>query len=95
MWLPLVLFLTVLLLAVVCKVYLGLFSGKSPNPFSEDVKRPPAPLVTDKEARKKVLKQGSRRDPGIRGCTSGILTGLGSHFAKAAATRPGPQFPHI
>ncbi|XP_045224912.1 all-trans-retinol 13,14-reductase isoform X2 [Macaca fascicularis] len=57
MWLPLVLFLTVLLLAVVCKVYLGLFSGKSPNPFSEDVKRPPAPLVTDKEARKKVLKQ--------------------------------------
>ncbi|XP_033031180.1 all-trans-retinol 13,14-reductase isoform X2 [Trachypithecus francoisi] len=57
MWLPLVLLLTVLLLAVVCKIYLGLLSGKSPNPFSEDVKRPPAPLVTDKEARKKVLKQ--------------------------------------
>uniref|UniRef100_A0A2K5N9Y7 All-trans-retinol 13,14-reductase n=1 Tax=Cercocebus atys TaxID=9531 RepID=A0A2K5N9Y7_CERAT len=57
MWLPLVLLLSVLLLAVVCKVYSGLFSGKSPNPFSEDVKRPPAPLVTDKEARKKVLKQ--------------------------------------
>ncbi|PNJ31340.1 RETSAT isoform 5, partial [Pongo abelii] len=57
-WLPLVLLLAVLLLAVLCKVYLGLFSGSSPNPFSEDVKRPPAPLVTDKEARKKVLKQG-------------------------------------
>ncbi|EAW99530.1 retinol saturase [Homo sapiens] len=57
MWLPLVLLLAVLLLAVLCKVYLGLFSGSSPNPFSEDVKRPPAPLVTDKEARKKVLKQ--------------------------------------
>ncbi|PNJ31338.1 RETSAT isoform 3, partial [Pongo abelii] len=55
---PLVLLLAVLLLAVLCKVYLGLFSGSSPNPFSEDVKRPPAPLVTDKEARKKVLKQG-------------------------------------
>lgn len=57
MWLTLVL-LAVLLLAGFLKVYLGLFRGRSPNPFSEDVKRPPAPLVTDKEARKKVLKQG-------------------------------------
>ncbi|XP_063085720.1 all-trans-retinol 13,14-reductase isoform X1 [Cavia porcellus] len=56
MWLTLVL-LAVLLLAGFLKVYLGLFRGRSPNPFSEDVKRPPAPLVTDKEARKKVLKQ--------------------------------------
>ncbi|XP_045683509.1 LOW QUALITY PROTEIN: all-trans-retinol 13,14-reductase [Phyllostomus hastatus] len=56
MWLTLVL-LAVLLLAVLRKVYLGLFSSSSPNPFSEDVKRPPAPLVTDKESRKKVLKQ--------------------------------------
>ncbi|XP_012629718.1 all-trans-retinol 13,14-reductase [Microcebus murinus] len=57
MWLLLVLLLAVLLLAVLGKVYLGLFAGSSPNPFSEDVKRPPAPLVTDKEARKKVLRQ--------------------------------------
>ncbi|XP_037015586.2 all-trans-retinol 13,14-reductase isoform X2 [Artibeus jamaicensis] len=56
MWLILVL-LAVLLLAVLRKVYLGLFSSSSPNPFSEDVKRPPAPLVTDKESRTKVLKQ--------------------------------------
>ncbi|KAK2508084.1 hypothetical protein MC885_005230 [Smutsia gigantea] len=56
MWLPLVL-LAVLLLAVLCRGYVGLFAGSSPNPFSEDVKRPPAPLVTDKEARKKVLKK--------------------------------------
>lgn len=56
MWLTLVL-LAVLLLAVLRKVYLGLFSSSSTNPFSEDVKRPPAPLVTDKESRKKVLKQ--------------------------------------
>ncbi|XP_036895349.1 all-trans-retinol 13,14-reductase isoform X2 [Sturnira hondurensis] len=56
MWLTLVL-LAVLLLAVLCKVYLELFSSSSPNPFSEDVKRPPAPLVTDKESRKKVLKE--------------------------------------
>ncbi|XP_061024574.1 all-trans-retinol 13,14-reductase isoform X2 [Eubalaena glacialis] len=56
MWL-LLLPLAALLLAVLGKVCKGLFSGSSPNPFSEDVKRPPAPLVTDKEARKKVLKQ--------------------------------------
>ncbi|XP_054557774.1 all-trans-retinol 13,14-reductase isoform X2 [Talpa occidentalis] len=59
MCLPLLLglLLSVLLLATLCKVYLGLFAESSPNPFSEDVKRPPAPLVTDKEARKKILKQ--------------------------------------
>ncbi|KAL2774133.1 all-trans-retinol 13,14-reductase precursor [Daubentonia madagascariensis] len=57
MGLLLVLLLAVLLLAVLGKVCLGLFAGSSPNPFSEDVKRPPAPLVTDKEARKKVLKR--------------------------------------
>ncbi|XP_007947076.1 all-trans-retinol 13,14-reductase [Orycteropus afer afer] len=51
------LLLAVLLLAILCKVYLVLFTDRSRNPFSEDVKRPPAPLVTDKEARKKVLKQ--------------------------------------
>ncbi|KAM5227775.1 all-trans-retinol 13,14-reductase [Ctenodactylus gundi] len=56
MWLTLVL-LAVLLLAVLGKVCLRLFGGRSPNPFSEDVARPPAPLVTNKEARKKVLKQ--------------------------------------
>ncbi|XP_024414216.2 all-trans-retinol 13,14-reductase [Desmodus rotundus] len=57
MGLTLLLLLAVLLLAVLRKVYLGLFSSSSRNPFSEDVKRPPAPLVTDKESRKKVLKQ--------------------------------------
>lgn len=57
MWL-LVVLLAVLLLAVLCRGYVGLFAGSSPNPFSDDVKRPPSPLVTDKEARKKVLKKG-------------------------------------
>nr|XP_020745081.1 all-trans-retinol 13,14-reductase isoform X1 [Odocoileus virginianus texanus] len=56
MWVSLLL-LAALLLGILSKVYKGLFSGSSPNPFLEDVKRPPAPLVTDKEARKKVLKQ--------------------------------------
>uniref|UniRef100_A0A8I6A1I8 All-trans-retinol 13,14-reductase n=1 Tax=Rattus norvegicus TaxID=10116 RepID=A0A8I6A1I8_RAT len=57
MWIT-ALLLLVLLLVVVHRVYVGLFTGSSPNPFAEDVKRPPEPLVTDKEARKKVLKQG-------------------------------------
>ncbi|CAH7136933.1 all-trans-retinol 13,14-reductase [Phodopus roborovskii] len=56
MWVS-VLLLAVLLLAVLRRVYVGLFGGSSPNPFAEDVKRPPEPLVTDKEARRKVLKQ--------------------------------------
>jgi all-trans-retinol 13,14-reductase len=51
------LLVSVLLLAVLSKVYLWLFPERSPNPFARDVKRPPAPLVTNKEARKKVLKQ--------------------------------------
>ncbi|KAM6202364.1 all-trans-retinol 13,14-reductase [Rhynchocyon petersi] len=49
--------LGVLLLAILYKAYSRLSAGRSRNPFSEDVKRPPAPLVTDKETRKKVLKQ--------------------------------------
>ncbi|GAB5569784.1 all-trans-retinol 13 [Prionailurus iriomotensis] len=58
MWLSLLLLLLVVpLLAVLCKGHLRPFAGSSPNPFSEDVRRPSAPLVTDKEARKKVLKQ--------------------------------------
>ncbi|XP_059113980.1 all-trans-retinol 13,14-reductase [Peromyscus eremicus] len=56
MWVA-VLLLAVLLLAALRRVYVGLFGGSSPNPFAKDVKRPPEPLVTDKEARKKVIKQ--------------------------------------
>lgn len=66
------LLLAVLLLAVLRRVYVGLFGGSSPNPFAEDVKRPPKPLVTDKEARKKVLKQGELQ--GL--CVPGLLSGL-------------------
>ncbi|XP_052029925.1 all-trans-retinol 13,14-reductase [Apodemus sylvaticus] len=57
MWITAVLLVVVLLLVVLRRVYVDLFAGSSPNPFAEDVKRPPKPLVTDKEARKKVLKQ--------------------------------------
>lgn len=60
MWLSLLLLLALLLLAVFRKGHLRLSAGGSPNPFSEDVRRTPAPLVTDKKARKKVLKRGQR-----------------------------------
>lgn len=79
MWLSLLL-LAVLLLVVLCKVYFGLSAGSSSNPFSEDVKRPPAPLVTDKEARKKVLKQGQQeklRDPRLYSCVLAFLSLFG------------------
>lgn len=56
MWLWLL--LAVPLLLVFCRRHLPLSAGRAPNPFSEDVRRPPAPLVTDKGARKKVLKRG-------------------------------------
>uniref|UniRef100_A0ACB8EYW2 Uncharacterized protein n=1 Tax=Sphaerodactylus townsendi TaxID=933632 RepID=A0ACB8EYW2_9SAUR len=49
-------------LAVLPALLLALYKalgwrGRSRNPFQEDSRRPPAPLVTDKNARKKVLKQ--------------------------------------
>lgn len=83
MWLSLVL-LAVLLLAVLHKVYRELFASSSPNPFSEDVKRPPAPLVTDKEARKAVLKQGQREGPWGPRLRSGILECLPFLFGRAS-----------
>lgn len=72
MWIT-ALLLAVLLLVVLHRVYAGLFARSSPNPFAEDVKRPPKPLVTDKEARKKVLKQGQLEE-GL--WVSGLLSGL-------------------
>ncbi|XP_006129180.3 all-trans-retinol 13,14-reductase [Pelodiscus sinensis] len=53
MWLYWIL-LVLLLLAVLRRHLTG---SSSPNPFSADSRRPPAPLVTDKDVRKKVLKQ--------------------------------------
>ena len=81
MWHTLLLLAT-LLLAGLRKVYLGLFSGNSPNPFAEDVKQPPEPLVNDKEARKKVLKQGQLEGLWVPGLLSGCLmqgTDLSAH----------------
>lgn len=72
MWIT-ALLLAVLLLVVLHRVYAGLFARSSPNPFAEDVKRPPKPLVTDKEARKKVLKQGQLEGLWVSGLLSGLL----------------------
>ncbi|KAH0519214.1 All-trans-retinol 13,14-reductase [Microtus ochrogaster] len=92
MWLT-VLLLAVLLLALMLleglrRIYLGLFGGNSPNPFAEDVKRPPEPLVTDKEARKKVLKQegpGGRKEFPMYSGRKQYIQGLKEKFPKEEA----------
>lgn len=95
MWLSLLL-LAALLLAVLGQVYKWLFAGSSPNPFSEDVKRPPAPLVTDKEARKKVLKQGQLEgSPGSEAAPA-LPCGLVFLFPQGQPLRdPGVSFPRF
>ncbi|XP_043840667.1 all-trans-retinol 13,14-reductase-like isoform X2 [Dromiciops gliroides] len=40
-----------------CFVFVGFFGGSCPNPFAEDVRRPPRALVTLQKARRRVLKQ--------------------------------------
>uniref|UniRef100_A0A670JW88 All-trans-retinol 13,14-reductase n=1 Tax=Podarcis muralis TaxID=64176 RepID=A0A670JW88_PODMU len=50
--------------------------GGSSNPFRADSRRPPAPLVTDKDARRKVLKQGFSRDK-VPGSLDAIVIGSG------------------
>ncbi|XP_062817383.1 all-trans-retinol 13,14-reductase isoform X3 [Anolis carolinensis] len=54
--------LLLLLLLLLGAVLVGFPGRPSRSPFQEDARRPPEPLVTDKEARKRVLKQGFSRD---------------------------------
>ncbi|XP_060642931.2 all-trans-retinol 13,14-reductase [Anolis sagrei] len=62
MWLYLLLGALLLLLLLLGTLLLGFQGQHSRSPFEEDARRPPEPLVTDKEARKRVLKQGFSRD---------------------------------
>ncbi|XP_039073527.1 all-trans-retinol 13,14-reductase isoform X2 [Hyaena hyaena] len=96
MWLSLLLLLLLLLvmplLTVLYRGHLWPFAGSSPNPFSEDVRRPPAPLVTDKEARKKVLKQAfsvSRVPPKLDAVVIG--SGFGGLAAAAVLAKAGKR----
>nr|XP_025975258.1 all-trans-retinol 13,14-reductase isoform X1 [Dromaius novaehollandiae] len=50
------LFLALLLLLLFLLARWGLGAAGSPNPFATDARRPPAPLVTDKAVRRKILK---------------------------------------
>ncbi|XP_042327453.1 all-trans-retinol 13,14-reductase [Sceloporus undulatus] len=61
-WLLLLGCLLLLVLVLVLKARGSSAGGASRNPFEQDSRRPPAPLVTDKEARKKVLKRGFSKD---------------------------------
>ncbi|XP_067869450.1 all-trans-retinol 13,14-reductase-like [Heterodontus francisci] len=61
MWLYAVL---LLFLYFIVRVYRRIFqrSSPSPNPFATDTRRPPEPLVTDQEARKRVINKGFTAD---------------------------------
>lgn len=53
----------VVLAAVLLALYKALGGrSRSPNPFAADARRPPSPLVTDKDARNKVLKRAFSQD---------------------------------
>ncbi|XP_053125727.1 all-trans-retinol 13,14-reductase [Hemicordylus capensis] len=80
MWVYLLL-CAVLLLAITFRA-LGHLGG-SPSPFAADSRRPPAPLVTDKDARKKVLKQGFSRDK-VPDCLDAVVIGSGYGGLAAA-----------
>ncbi|XP_027978191.1 all-trans-retinol 13,14-reductase [Eumetopias jubatus] len=91
MWLSLLL-LAVLLLAVLCKGHLRLSAGRSPNPFSENVRRPPAPLVTDKGARKKVLKRAFSASQVPEKLDAVVIgSGLGGLAAAAVLAKAGKR----
>uniref|UniRef100_A0A8D0BB32 All-trans-retinol 13,14-reductase n=1 Tax=Salvator merianae TaxID=96440 RepID=A0A8D0BB32_SALMN len=69
-----------LLLAV-----LGKARGGSPNPFGQDARRPPAPLVTEKEARRKVLKQVFSQDKVPSGLDAVVIgSGYGGGASEIA-----------
>uniref|UniRef100_A0A8D0HDM1 All-trans-retinol 13,14-reductase n=1 Tax=Sphenodon punctatus TaxID=8508 RepID=A0A8D0HDM1_SPHPU len=52
-----------LIVILLLLLYWGLCNrSSSPSPFSADSRRPPAPLVIDKDVRKKILKKGFSHD---------------------------------
>ncbi|XP_078080088.1 all-trans-retinol 13,14-reductase-like [Mustelus asterias] len=59
-------------------------SASSPNPFAEDSRRPPEPLVTDQEARKRVLRKGFTTSK-VPGNLDAIVIGSGVGGLSAAA----------
>ncbi|XP_037227518.1 all-trans-retinol 13,14-reductase [Falco biarmicus] len=90
MWPYALLFLALLLLLL-----LGLFlwgAGSGPSPFAADTRRPPAPLVTDKAARRTVLKPVFSADKVPEGLDAIVVgSGIGGLAAAALLAKVGKR----
>ncbi|XP_062993766.1 all-trans-retinol 13,14-reductase-like [Elgaria multicarinata webbii] len=92
MWLFLLLLLLLLVVLIISFVYLHLFHGTGGSPFSQEDVHSPKPLVTDQEARKKVLKQGFSLDkvpPNLDAIVIG--SGIGGLSVAAVLAKAGKR----
>ncbi|KAM6369617.1 LOW QUALITY PROTEIN: all-trans-retinol 13,14-reductase [Pluvialis apricaria] len=83
MWPYAVLFLALLLLLLLARLLRA--GGGGPSPFAADARRPPAPLVTDKAARRTVVKTVFSADKVPEGLDA-IVVGSGMGGLAAAGT---------
>ncbi|XP_074052444.1 all-trans-retinol 13,14-reductase-like [Macrotis lagotis] len=75
--------LLVLGIALLVSRLRGLLAGGGPNPFVKDVRRPLEAIVTDREARKKVLKQAFSASR-VPDCLDAVVIGSGIGGLAAA-----------
>ncbi|XP_067825051.1 all-trans-retinol 13,14-reductase-like [Heptranchias perlo] len=67
-------------------------SSPSPNPFAGDSRRPPEPLVTDQEARKRVLHKGFTADKVPENLDAIVIgSGIGGLAAAAILAKAGKR----
>ncbi|CAM9757981.1 unnamed protein product [Bubo scandiacus] len=90
MWPYALLFLLLLLLLLLVRLLRG--AGGGPNPFAADARRPPAPLVTDKAARRTVVKTVFSADKVPEGLDAIVVgSGIGGLAAAALLAKAGKR----
>ncbi|KAM6113260.1 all-trans-retinol 13,14-reductase [Phoenicopterus ruber ruber] len=90
MWPYALLFLALLLLLLLARLLRG--ADGAPSPFAADARRPPAPLVTDKAARKTVLKAVFSADKVPEGLDAIVVgSGIGGLAAAALLAKAGKR----
>ncbi|KAM6232089.1 all-trans-retinol 13,14-reductase isoform 1-T1 [Spheniscus humboldti] len=90
MWPYALLFLALLLLLLLARLLRG--AGGGPSPFAADARRPPAPLVTDKAARRAVLKTVFSADKVPEGLDAIVVgSGIGGLAAAALLAKAGKR----